>query len=168
MNSLIRRILAVSFIVFFGFASIAAQEPELPPLTVDELLQVVDLNIGLKDIHQAILSGEDVPIDRYYLITGTVTAVTTTDPDPLFFRSEVDLMTAEWVDGEIRSYPAVLIFDDPSFAPRLPVRLPRDPGPEVILPNTLGMALVEYYGYDVLGDGRPLPIFYVWLYKSLE
>jgi hypothetical protein len=69
MNSLIRRILAVSFIVFFGFASIAAQEPELPPLTVDELLQVVDLNIGLKDIHQAILSGEDVPIDRYYLIT---------------------------------------------------------------------------------------------------
>jgi hypothetical protein len=166
MKRVIRLLIAATFVI--SAVAIPAIAQDTPPITVDELLDIIDLNTSLKQIHGSIAAGEPVATDRYYLLTGTVTAITTVDPDPAAFYSVVDFLTAEWSDGEIRSYPALLVFLDGAFAERLPQRPLRDPGPEVILNNTRGMALAEFYDVEEFPNGDLVPIFIVSVYKSLE
>ncbi len=161
-------VLRIGLAVLLLSAATVLSAQEAPSLSVEELLQIIDIDTGLRDIYEQIAAGESIPTDRYYLLTGTVTSISTLDPDPAAFYSEVEFISAEWSGNEIRSYKALLVFLDGNFAPRLPQRAPRNPGPEVIRNNSEGMALSEFYDILELPNGEILPVFIVSRFNTLD
>lgn len=164
------RIMRICFsvMVFFsGAAILGAQESGL--IRIDELENYIDLNTSLIELYEFIEIGEEIPSDRYYLIPGTVTSISTLDPNPETFYSEVEFSSARWIgQQEIQSYNSLLIFLDESFAPRLPQRTPRNPPGNLIEKNSRGMAVAEYYDILEMPDGSVVPVFIAHIFRNLE
>lgn len=157
-----------SFVVVFSLSAVlGAQDSGL--IGIDELENYIDLNTSLVELYEFIENGREIPSDRYYLIPGTVTSISTLDPNPETFYSEVEFSSARWIgQQEIQSYDSLLVFLDPSFASRLPQRSPRNPPENIIEKNSRGMAVAEYYDILEMPDGSIIPVFIAHIFRNLE
>lgn len=151
----------------FLFASFStwAQEPEA--LNIEALENVLDYESSLSDFQTAIQNNTEISTDRFYLLSGTLTAITVFDPEPETFYAEGVFQNAEWMHDEIASYKAVFVFIDPQFSSRIPQRTPRQVEPDMIVANTRGIAICEFY--DIWEEnGELMPRFIVHIYNNLD
>ncbi|TVR63075.1 MAG: hypothetical protein EA426_01290 [Spirochaetaceae bacterium] len=105
------------------------------PATLDE---TIDLSATLRSLDD-ILRAEQfdrLPWDRAVILSGAIASIDHLVPDEDEFQVLLELVDGEWLNlSEIRTYRAYIVASGSEYLPRFPVRLPRDPGPEVILAN---------------------------------
>lgn len=105
------------------------------PTTLDEM---IDLSATLRSLDD-ILRAEQfdrLPWDRAVILSGAIASIDHLVPEEDEFQVLLELVDGEWLNpAEIRTYRAYILASGSDYLPRFPVRLPRDPGPEVIVTN---------------------------------
>lgn len=130
---------------------IALLASPLSAATPEEFETVVDFSTTLKSLAISVRTTEleNLDTDRFLILEGTVASTTIIDPTPEQFLALLELVDGEW-DGvrDIDLYRVYVIVEGPDFAARLPARMPRDPGPEIIMANSELMVVGRLAGID--------------------
>jgi hypothetical protein len=127
---------------------------------------VVDFSVTLKS-----LSGLDEAgvrayglTRRYVVLDGTVASVQVLSSKEESFEVQVKLVSGEWLGlEEVRLYECLVRFQGGSFARLFPARVPRNPDPELIVPNDRVLVVARIAGRAQGEDGRP-----VWVLEGLR
>ncbi len=133
----------------------------LSAATPEEFDSVVDFSTTLKDLSQQVQSdgGASVDPNRYLILEGTVASIMIADPNPDSYVAVVELVRGEWIGLEqINLFRVYVIMEGPTFAERLPLRMPRDPGPEIITTNSKLMVIGQFQGVDEGAGGEAVPV----------
>ncbi|MCF7939953.1 MAG: hypothetical protein K9L68_15270 [Spirochaetales bacterium] len=152
-------------VVLFAFSGAAGTgflgAQELPSL--EELERDFLFSRQLRDYAQA--QGEEraqlLEENRYVLLEGSLASISVLDPDPASFYVQTELINGQW-DGleDVEMFKGFVFFLGEPFVPRFPRRMPRDPGPEVIKPNSHVLILASLHSYsDEDGEGKAYPLF---------
>lgn len=118
-------------------------------VTPEEFASVVNFDGSIEQLSSLVRSGREAEIDleRFYILEGAVASTIVFSADPATFQAVIELVESRWVDlRTVEMYRIYVVVTDPSFAARLPERLPRDPGPEVIRANQELLVVGSYVG----------------------
>ncbi len=103
----------------------------------------IDLGLTIRSFTQASTPG------TWAVLDGIVEEYLVLNKDPVTFNVELALMNAEWQgDEQIVTYRAYIKFAGSGYQEVFPARLPRNPGPEVLMPGTKLLILVRYTGWS--------------------
>lgn len=127
----------------------------------DDFEAVIDFDMSLPRLYQLVQDGayDLIDSDRYMILQGSVASTTVLDPNEESYLSLLEIVGGEWIGLEsISVYRIYVLLVGPKFAARVPNRIPRDPGPEVILINSSVMVVGQFI--DVLDeeDGSITPV----------
>ena len=129
--------------------------------TIGDLEAVIDLEMTTARLAN-LTSAEaydQIPIDRFFILQGSVASTVIYDPNPDTFQAVIELVDGKWVELQsIDIYRVYLLVEGPEYADRIFDRLPRDPGPEVIQTNQDLLVVGYLYGYSDAEDGSVLPV----------
>ena len=140
-------------LVAFTF-QLAAAEPE-------EFFEIVAYEHSLESLVRTIEEEgpQGLDTERIHILDGLVSEVTVLDPNPETFLAELILVNGEWLGlEEVEMYQAFVYLEGPEFAERIPERMPRNPGEEIIQPNQkllVAAKIVDVY-YDEQDRGFPV------------
>lgn len=129
--------------------------------TPEEFESVVDFSMTLESLYERVNSeGAELLQDgRYLILQGTVASAMVIDPGPESYQALLELVSGEWRGlEEIQVFKAYVVLVGPDFASRVPQRLPREPGPEVIVANSKVMIVGQFVdvAQDEFGDVVPV------------
>jgi len=97
--------------------------------------------------------------DKYLMLTGSVASTVVYDSNVETYFALVELVASEWVGLEtIEVYKVFVLLEGPEFSTRVVERLPRDPGPEIILTNSQLLVVGVYSGVAEDLDGSIVPV----------
>ena len=130
-------------------------------ITPEEFRSVVNVEVSLQEL--AILVRDqrfdEIDIDRFYILQGSVASTQVYNPDPEAFEAVIELVDSQWIElDRIERFRVYVLVTDPSFAARLPERLPRDPGPEIIRTNQELLVIGSFFNVvpDLTNPGDEL------------
>jgi hypothetical protein len=127
----------------------------------DEFRNVVDFSMSTRDLVEIVRDQRYDLIDpaKYYVLTGSVASTLILDPAPDSFSALIELVAGEWVGlDSIEVYRVYVLLEGPQYATRVLERLPRNPGPEVILPNSDLLLVAQFLGETEWEDGSFIPV----------
>jgi len=122
---------------------------------------VVNTDVSTASLFQLVQAQayDQIDVERYFLLEGTVASTTILDPNPETYQALVELVTGEWEGLESIEVSRVYVYlVGPEFADRVPARVPRDPGPEVIQNNQALLVVGSFFGLYNAPDGTELPV----------
>jgi len=97
--------------------------------------------------------------ERLLILQGSVASTVVEDRTVETYRARVELVASRWVGLEdIEVYRVIVILDGSEFSNRVVERLPRDPGPEIILTNSELLVVAKFIGTWEPGDGSIIPV----------
>jgi hypothetical protein len=140
-------------------------------ITQEEFDQTVDFTISISEIVQAVEEGtvNELLGERVVLLDGNVGSINIVDPNEQSFQAEIELVTGEWQGlTEVRAYRLIVLASGPRFAPRLPSRPPRNPGPEIIELNQHVLVAARFLGVGVDPEGNRLPVFEPYYIRRID
>jgi hypothetical protein len=146
-----RAILAVLLVI--GTAAFAA-----PPVAFSS---VVDFSISTAELVAMARSEQydRIDPDKYLILQGSVASALVLDPNVETYQALVELVASEWHGLEnIEVYKVYVLLEGPEFSNRVVERLPRDPGPEIILTNSELLVVAEFLGVTDDVDGSVVPV----------
>jgi hypothetical protein len=118
-------------------------------VTPEEFEAVVNVDASIADLARLVEQErfEEIDVERYYILEGSVAATWVFSSDPETFQAVIALAESRWVGlDRIEMYEVYVLVTDPAFAARLPERLPRDPGPEIIQTNQRLLVIGPFVG----------------------
>lgn len=133
----------------------------LGAITPEEFRSVVNADLSLQELATLVRDQrfEEIDIDRYYILQGSVASTQVYNPDPEAFEAVIELVDSQWIElDRIERFRVYVLVTDPSFASRLPARLPRDPGPEIIQTNQELLVIASFFNVipDLTNPGDEL------------
>jgi len=129
-----------------------------PPVSFPD---VVDFSMSTADLVEIVRSEayDRIDPDKYLILQGSVASTMILDPSVETYQALVELVSSEWLSlSEIAVYKVFVLLEGPDFSDRVVERLPRDPGPEIILTNSQLMVVGEFIGVAEDTDGSTVPV----------
>ena len=146
-----RAILALLLVV--GTVAIAAP--------IDDFSSVIDFSISTAELVELIRAGQYDRLDseRLLVLQGSVASTLVLDPTAETYQALVELVASQWVGlDSIEVYRVYVLLEGPEFSNRVVERLPRDPGPEIILTNSELLVIAAFIGVTDGDDGSVIPV----------
>ncbi|MFP4113114.1 MAG: hypothetical protein ACOC1I_01480 [Spirochaetota bacterium] len=153
------QLLLVVLMVASGLPGFAQETPS--PVTPDQFERVINFADSIQTLSELVQEQrfDEIDLSRYFILKGTVASTQVYSPDPETFQAMIELVSSRWVGlEEIEVHRIFILVDDPSYAPRLPERLPRDPGPQIIRPNQELLVIGPFEGYGELEPDVLVPV----------
>lgn len=142
-------------------AAPGASQDAPSPVTPEEFERVINFDESIRSLAELVRDRQYDRIDaeRYFVLEGAVASTQVYNPDPSAFQAVIELVSSRW-DGpdEIEVHHIYVLVDDPMYAPRLPERMPRDPGPEVIRTNQKLIVVGPFIGTAMLEPQVEVPV----------
>jgi hypothetical protein len=146
-----RAILALLLVI--GTVAYAA-----PPV---DFSSVVDFSMSTAELVQLARSEQydRIDPDKYLILQGSVASTLVLDPNVETFQALVELVASEWHGLDtIDVFKVLVLLEGPEFSNRVVERLPRDPGPEIILANSELLVVAVFLGVSDDTDGSIVPV----------
>ncbi len=127
----------------------------------DDFSSVIDFSISTAELVQLVQAGQDDRIDpgKLLILQGSVASTLVLDPTVETYQALVELVASRWVGLEkIQVYRVYVLLEGPEFSNRVVERLPRDPGPEIILANSELLVIGAFIGVADDDDGSVIPV----------
>ena len=127
----------------------------------DDFQATIDFDMSLSRLYKLVQDGayDLIDPDRYMILQGSVASTTVLDSNEETYRSQLEIVGGEWVGLEsISIYRVYVLLAGPEFAARVPDRPPRNPGPEVILTNSVVMVVGRFIDVREEEDGSVSPV----------
>lgn len=127
----------------------------------EDFTAVIDFSISTRELVELVRAEnfERIDPDRYLVLQGSVASTTVLDPAAETYQALVELVASEWVGlTDIEVYRVYVLLNGPEFSTRVVERLPRNPGPEIILPNRELLVVGQYVGAAEGDDGSLIPV----------
>lgn len=159
MRKLIPIMVAVVMVVAVGVPGISQDNAD--PVTPSDFERIIDFEGSIQTLAELVTAQEYDRIDtqRYFILEGSVASTQVFDPNPESFQAIIELVSSRWIGlEEIEVYHAYVLVEDPRYAPRLPERLPREPGPEIIQPNQKLLVVGPFIGTALLEPNVEVPV----------
>ncbi|MFP4363608.1 MAG: hypothetical protein ACLFR1_07035 [Spirochaetia bacterium] len=122
---------------------------------IDELQEIMDFTLTLGDLDEIVQNQEynQLSMDKFYLIQGSIGSIIVAERDPENFLAEIEIVNGEWVGlDEIRMYRCFVQLAGPDFAERFPIRRSQENENSIQL-NQEVFVLVKVIGVAPLEDG---------------
>lgn len=137
-------------------------------ISIEKLYSYLKFDYTLGDICELSESEMKKEKGTYFIIDATVLSILEVGSDPENFTSKIEMIDGKWISSdEVKMYKAIMHFNQNEFNSVIFARLPRKPGPEVILKNSKLSLLCKLIGYEIK-DGVLVPVFEVYKYKMLN
>ncbi len=127
----------------------------------DDFSSVIDFSISTAELVELVQAGQDDRIDpkKLLILQGSVASTLVLDPTVETYQALVELVASQWVGLEdIEVYRVYVLLEGPEFSNRVVDRLPRDPGPEIILTNSEIIVVAAFIGVAEGDDGSAIPV----------
>lgn len=127
----------------------------------EDFTRVVDFSLSTKELVELVRTEDFARIDpeRYLILQGSVASTTVLDPSVETYQALVELVASEWVGlTDIEVYRVYVLLNGPEFSTRVVERMPRSPGPEIILANSELLVVGQYVGAAEGDDGTLIPV----------
>lgn len=127
----------------------------------DDFHATIDFEMSLSRLYELVQNNQYdlIDSDRYMILQGSVASTLVFDPNEETYLARLEIVDGKWVGPEsITIYRVYVLLDGPEFATRVPDRLPRDPGPEVILTNSSVMVVGQFIDVQAEEDGSLSPV----------
>lgn len=134
-------------------ASAFAQTPEIE--------SVIDFSMSTRDLVEIIRDQQYERIDptKAYILSGSVASTLVLDSNPETYLALIELVDGEWIGlDSIEVYRMYVVLEGSRFSNRVLDRVPRDPGPEVILTNSKLLMIAQFRGEAEWEDGSFIPM----------
>ena len=144
--------------------TLAALAGSVWAVTPEEFGRVVDFSMSTDRLYELVVTGEydRIDPDRAFILTGSVASTTVLymDPDyPEDFQALIELVVGRWNDlSSISVFRVYVLAYGPDFAPRVPVRMPSEPGPEIIRTNQELIVVAVFAGVAPDASGVEIPV----------
>ena len=122
---------------------------------------VVDFAISTAELVELVRTEEfdRIDPDKLLILQGSVASTLVLDPTLETYQALVELVASRWVGLErIEVYRVYVLLEGPDFSNRVVERLPRNPGPEIILTNSELLVVAEFIGVTDGDDGSVIPV----------
>ena len=146
-----RAILALLLVI--GAVAFAA-----PP---EDFSSLIDFSISTADLVEIVQTGQYDRLDptKYLVLQGSVASTAVYDPNIDTYYALVELVASEWAGlDRINVHRVYVLLEGPDFSDRVVERLPRDPGPEIILTNSELLVIGTFVGEADGDDGSIVPV----------
>ncbi|MBU8913077.1 MAG: hypothetical protein KOO61_03575 [Spirochaetales bacterium] len=127
----------------------------------EDFSSVIDFSISTADLVQLIQTEQYDRIDseKLLILQGSVASTLVLDPTVETYQALVELVASRWVGLEsIEVYRVYVLLEGSDFSNRVVERLPRDPGPEIILTNSELLVVAAFVGVADGADGSAIPV----------
>jgi len=127
----------------------------------EDFSSVIDFSISTADLVQLIQTEQYDRMDseKLLILQGSVASTLVLDPTVETYQALVELVASRWVGLEnIEVYRVYVLLEGPDFSNRVVERLPRDPGPEIILTNSELLVVAAFIGVADGPDGSAIPV----------
>lgn len=151
MRKPIQIVLAAVLLAASAGALLAQDDPQF--ITPEDFERVVNFDATIESIAKLVEAEafDQIDVERFYILEGSVASVQVYDPNPETFQATIELVSSEWVGlEEIEVYHILILLEGPRYADRVFERLPRDPGPDVIRTNQELTVVGPYVGLFTL------------------
>ena len=129
--------------------------------TPEQFEQIINFDDSIETLARLVSDQEydRIDVDRYFILEGSVASTQVFNPDPQAFQAVIELVSSRWIGLErIEVYHAYVLVQGPEYAARLPERLPRDPGPEIIQTNQRLVVVGPFIGTAMLDADVEVPV----------
>ncbi|MFW5683218.1 MAG: hypothetical protein ACOCY8_06970 [Spirochaetota bacterium] len=123
------------------------------PATVQDLERVVNFDASIASLAELVRDQayDQIDANRFFVLEGAVASTQIFDPNPETFQAVIELVESAWIGlEEIEVHHIYVLVEGPAYAARLPERLPRDPGPEIIRTNQELLVIGPFIGTAML------------------
>ena len=123
--------------------------------TPEQLEAVINFDASIDSIAALVRDQayDEIDTTRYYILEGSVASTMIFDPNPETFQAVIELVSSAWQGlEEITVSHIYVLVEGPEYAARLPERLPRDPGPEIIQTNQELLVIGPFIGTAMLDE----------------
>ncbi len=127
----------------------------------EDFSSVVDFTISTAELVELIRTEqyERLESERLLILQGSVASTLVLDPTVETYQALVELVASRWVGLErIEVYRVYVMLEGPEFSNRVVERLPRNPGPEIILTNSELLVVAKFIGVTDGDDGSVIPV----------
>ena len=143
----------LAFVVLVAALLTLVATPGISQVTPQEFESVINFEDSIESLATLVNTGayDRIDVDRYYVLDGAVASTQIFNPDPESFQAVIELVSSEWIGLErIEAYHIYVLVEGPEYAARIPERMPRDPGPEVIQTNQELLVIGPFIGTAML------------------
>lgn len=122
-------------------------------VTPQEFDRIINFEDSIESLARLVRAGayDRIDVDRYYVLDGSVASTQVFNPEPESFQAVIELVSSRWVGLErIEAYHIYVLVEGPEYAERIPERMPRDPGPEIIQTNQKLLVIGPFIGTAML------------------
>jgi hypothetical protein len=122
---------------------------------------LIDFTISTAELVEFVRNGQYDRIDpeKLLILQGSVASTLVMDATVETYQALVELVASRWVGLEsIDVFRVYVLLEGPEFSDRVVERLPRDPGPEIILTNSELLVIAEFIGVTDDDDGSVVPV----------
>lgn len=126
-----------------------------------EIESVIDFSMSTRELVEIIRDQQYERIDptKAYILSGSVASTLVLDPNPETYLALIELVDGEWIGlDSIEVYRMYVVLEGSQFSNRVLDRVPRDPGPEVILTNSELLMIAQFRGEAEWEDGSFIPM----------
>lgn len=127
--------------------------PGISQVSPDAFEELINFEDSIESLATLIRTGayDQIDVDRYYVLDGSVASTQIFNPNPESFQAVIELVSSQWIGLErIEAYHIYVLVEGPDYAVRIPERMPRDPGPEVIQTNQRLLVIGPFIGTAML------------------
>jgi len=132
-----------------------------PASTPEEFEQIINFEDSIETLAELVRSQQydQIDVERYFILEGAVASTQIFNPDPEGFQAVIELVSSRWIGlEEIEVYHIYVLVEGPEYAARLPERLPRDPGPEIIQTQQRLVVVGPFIGTAMLNETLEIPV----------
>ncbi|MFW5738303.1 MAG: hypothetical protein ACOCVO_00115 [bacterium] len=143
----------LAFVVLVAALLTLVAIPGISQITPQEFESVINFEDSIESLATLVNTGayDQIDADRYHVLDGVVASTQIFDPDPESFQAVIELVSSRWIGLErIEAYHIYVLVEGPEYAVRIPERMPRDPGPEVIQTNQELLVIGPFIGTAML------------------
>ena len=127
--------------------------PAVSQVTPQEFESIINFEDSIEWLATLVRTGayDRIDVDRYYVLDGSVASTQIFNPDPESFQAVIELVSSKWIGMErIEAYHIYVLVEGPEYAARIPERMPRDPGDEIIQTNQNLLVIGPFIGTAML------------------
>ncbi len=133
----------------------------VPAATPDEFDQIINFEDSIETLAELVRNQQydQIDVERYFILEGAVASTQIFNPDPESFQAVIELVSSRWLGlEEIEVHHVYVLVEGSEYAARLPQRLPRDPGPEIIQTQQRLVVVGPFIGTAMLNETLEIPV----------
>ncbi|MFW5745414.1 MAG: hypothetical protein ACOCW3_03205 [Spirochaetota bacterium] len=151
----------LSVVVLVAVLLALVATPGTSQVSPDEFERIINFDDSIQSLATLVRTGayDQIDVDRYYVLDGSVASTQVFDADRESFQAVIELVSSRWIGLErIEAYHVYVLVEGPEYADRIPERMPRDPGPEIIETNQRLLVIGPFIGTAMLDESTEVAV----------